>query len=40
VALWLMNGGTLTSAVGVGAVTTDWQIQGMNAAVHESGPGK
>jgi hypothetical protein len=39
VALWLMNGGALASAVGAGAVTTDWQIQGMNAAVHESASG-
>jgi hypothetical protein len=31
VAMWLMNGGTVTSSLGVGNVPTDWQIQGMNA---------
>jgi hypothetical protein len=36
VALWLMNGGTITSALGVGTLPTDWQIQ--NARHEEAGP--
>ena len=31
VVLWLMNGATISSALGVGNVPTDWQIQGVNA---------
>jgi hypothetical protein len=31
VALWLMNGATVTSVLGAGSVTTDWQIQGNNS---------
>jgi len=29
--MWLMNGATVSSALGVGNVPTDWQIQGVNA---------
>jgi hypothetical protein len=31
VGLWLMNGTTITSVLGVGSLTTDWRIQGQNA---------
>jgi hypothetical protein len=31
IALWLMNGGALGSALGVGFLTNDWQIQSANA---------
>jgi hypothetical protein len=31
VAVWLMNGATITAALGVGSLPTDWQIQSANA---------
>jgi hypothetical protein len=31
VALWVMNGTTITSALAVGSLPTDWQIQSANA---------
>jgi hypothetical protein len=31
VALWLMNGATVSSSLGVGNVPTDWLILGLNA---------
>ena len=30
-ALWLMNGATVSSSLGVGNVPTDWLILGLNA---------
>jgi hypothetical protein len=30
-ALWLMDGGTITAALAVGSLPTDWTIQGANA---------
>jgi hypothetical protein len=29
--MWLMDGATITSPLGVGNVPTDWAIQGVNA---------